>query len=385
MNTPIRIKTFRSKTLQEAFQQIREEFGSDASILETRAARFGIFGRSRIEVTASSNTMDLRLDDSQGNESDPTELTKQSQIASSEDPPVDFIDHSDHSDPTIEIAKSDRESTVDSEEPTMEFVRTDRVLEQIHQELIDAGIDPGIASQWVEATRFSNNPKMMQDVWTVRSELLGWIRDMVHAAPPINLEDARQQVLAFVGPPGSGKTTSLAKIAANLSMERGLSVGVLSTDSLRLGSNHLLQNYAEVLGWHFDVADSIEQVRSCLEGLAGCRFVFLDTSGCSPTDTESLDKLSQLMKLTKPTETHLVLSSTCNVRSFLRYEQAFARLNPNRMLLTRLDESGGLGAMFPCIQSSSLPISYLTNGQQIPADLIQATESRLAQHIMALS
>jgi len=382
MNTPIRIKTFRSKTLQEAFQQIRVEFGSDASILETRAVRFGIFGRSRIEVTASSNTMDLTKNASQGNEHDPIEPTQQSQIASSEDPPLDFTNHSDQK---IEIAKSDRESNVDSKEPSMEFVRSDRVLEQIHQELIDAGIDPGIASQWVEATRFSNNPKMMQDVWTVRSELLGWIRELVHAAPPINLEDTRQQVLAFVGPPGSGKTTSLAKIAANLSMERGISVGILSTDGLRLGSNHLLQNYAEVLGWHFDVADSIEQVASCLDGLAGCRFVFLDTSGCSPTDTESLDKLSQLMKLTKPTETHLVLSSTCNARSFLRYEQAFERLNPNRMLLTRLDESGGLGAMFPCIQSSSLPISYLTNGQQIPADLIQATEIRLAQHIMALT
>jgi flagellar biosynthesis protein FlhF len=382
MNTPIRIKTFRSKTLQEAFQQIREEFGSDASILETRAARFGIFGRSRIEVTASSNTVDLRLDDSQGNEKDLADPSQNSQSTFSEGTPVDFADPFD---PKMEIANSDPERHVDSEEPSMECLRSDRVLEQIHQELIDAGIDPGIASQWVEATRFSKNPKMMQDVWTVRSELLGWIRDMVHAAPPINLEDARQQVLAFVGPPGSGKTTSLAKIAANLSIERELPVGILSTDCLRLGSNHLLQNYAEVLGWHFDVADSIEQIPSCLEGFAGCRFVFLDTSGCSPTDTESLDKLSQLMKLTKPAETHLVLSSTCNVRSFLRYEQAFGRLNPNRMLLTRLDESGGLGAMFPCIQGSSLPISYLTNGQQIPADLIQATETRLAQHIMALS
>lgn len=382
MNTPIRIKTFRSKTLQEAFQQIREEFGSDASILETRAARFGIFGRSRIEVTASSSTMEHCVDDAQGNEDDLAEPIKQSQMTSSEDP---SLDPTDRLDPKIEIGKSDRESAVDSEEPSMEFVRSDRVLEQIHQELIDAGIDPVIVSNWVEAIRFSNNPKLMQDVWTVRSELLGWIRDMVHAAPPFNLEDARQQVIAFVGPPGSGKTTSLAKIAANLSMERGLSVGILSTDCLRLGSNHLLQNYAEVLGWHFDVADSIEQVSSCMEGLAACRFVFLDTSGCSPTDTESLDKLSQLMRLTMPSETHLVLPSTCNVRSFLRYEKAFARLDPNRMLLTRLDESGGLGAMFPCIQSSSLPISYLTNGHQIPADLIQATQSRLAQHIMALA
>ncbi len=382
MNIPIRIKTFRSKTLQDAFQQIRTEFGPDASILETRAARFGIFGRSRIEVTASSNTKDLGLVDSEGNENNSDEPPEQGQVESSENRPVAVADFSDQ---TTKMSYSNIETPIESNAASIDFVRSGRVLAQVHQELIDAGIDPGIASQWVEATQFSNNPKVMQDVWTLRAELLGWIRDLVHAAPPIALNDARQQVIAFVGPPGSGKTTSLAKIAANLSMERGLSVGVLSTDSMRLGSNHLLQNYAEVLGWHFDVAESIEQVPSSMEGLACCRFVLLDTSGCSPTDSESLDKLSHLMKLTKPTETHLVLSSTCNVRSFLRYEQAFAQLSPNRLLLTRLDEAGGLGAMFTCLLSSSLPVSYLTNGPQIPSDLIQATEIRLAQHVMALS
>ena len=373
MNTPIRIKTFRAKTLQDAFEQIRKEFGPDASILETKAARKGFLGRSRLEVTASSNASDFgywEVEPSAFHSKNPHE----------DGQPSSGIEYSSSS-----IVNSDDENGTGNSSVSKENedARPEHVLGQVLQELVDAGIDPGIANQWIEATRLSGDPLVMRDVWTVRSEILSWIRDWVHAAPPMELDHSHQQVIALVGPTGAGKTTSLAKIAANLSMERGLSVGVLSTDSMRKGSNQLLRSYSEVLGWHFEVADSIEQVPSYMESFAGCRFVLIDTCGCSPADTESLEKLNQLISLTKPTQTHLVISSTCNTRSFLRYEEGFGQLNPNRMILTRLDEAGGLGSFFSCLQSSSLPVSYLTNGRNIPADLIQATELRLAQHIMA--
>ncbi len=375
MNSPIRIKTFRSKTLQDAFQQIRIEFGPDASILETKAARFGFFGRTRIEVTASSNTNNLRAEDFDPNAID----SEKSQDAT---PNLDSYEIN----PSAVLASEIDLDCVDSHWPkATEDAKSDRVLGQVLQELIEAGIESGIAGQWIEASRVSCPPLVMQDVWTLRSEILGWIRDLVHAAPPMPLDTSKQQVIALVGPAGAGKTTSLAKIAASLSMERGFSVGVLSTDSVRTGSNQLLQNYAEVLGWHFDVAESLEQVSCCMEGLSRCRFILIDTPGCSPTDTESLEELKSLLAITKPTETHLVISSTCNTRSFLRYEQGFEPLNPNRMILTRLDESGGLGCFFSCLQSCSLPVSYLTNGRNIPQDLIQATELRMAQYIMALA
>ena len=280
----------------------------------------------------------------------------------------------------------DRNSAfVEGEFAFSEIKPTDGVFRQVHQELIEAGIDPGIARQWIEAARHTSIQNVTQDVWTLRSELLGWIRDLVHAAPPIALDGSRQQVLAFVGPSGAGKTTTLAKIAANLSIEQGLSVGVLSLDVLRLGSNFLLQNYAEVLGWRIEVAESLEHLACCMENLAACRVVLIDTSGCSPNDMEAMERLFQQLEIVKSTETHLVVSSTMNTRSFLLCEQAFEELKPNRMILTRLDESGGLGSLFPCLQSSHLPISYLTNGQKIPSDLIQATEARLAQQVMALA
>ena len=386
MNSPIRIKTFRCKTLQDAFQQIRTEFGPDASILETKAARYGMFGRSRIEVTASSTTCEplSANSDSDVTESEAPRDDSQSLVQADNTPAVLANSNEKIGVENDTLLDQSRSSSVEKRD-SIEFKPSDGVFRQVLQELMEAGIDAGIAGQWIEAARHTSKSTMMQDVWTLRSELLGWIRDLVHAAPPICLDGSRQQVLAFVGPCGSGKTTSLAKIAANLSIEHGISVGVLSADTLRLGSNFLLQNYADVLGWRFEIADSLEQVTSCMKSLAGCRVVLMDTNGCSPVDADSMERLSQLLEIAQPTETHFVVSSTTNMRTFLRCEQAFETLKPNRMILTRLDESGGLGSLFPCLQTSTLPISYLTNGQKIPADLVQATEARLAQQVMALA
>ena len=387
MNHPIRIKTFRSKTLQDAFQQIRTEFGPDASILETKAARYGIFGRSRIEVTASSTTSEPLSEPSYSDTIEPVAQGDEIRVpieASITRPALDDARKEIDAEKGVDVGERNT-APIEGAVASSEIKPTDGVFRQVHQELIEAGIDPGIARQWIEAARHTSIHTITQDVWTLRSELLGWIRDLVHAAPPIPLDGSRQQVLAFVGPSGAGKTTTLAKIAANLSIEQGLSVGVLSVDTMRLGSNFLLQNYAEVLGWRIEVAESIEQMTSCMKKLAGCRVVLIDTSGCSPHDTESMERLGQLLEIANPTETHLVVSSTSNTRSFLRCEHAFEQLKPNRMILTRLDESGGLGSLFPCLQSSHLPISYLTNGQKIPSDLIQATEARLAQQVMALA
>lgn len=384
MNKPIRIKTFRSKTLQEAFQKIRAEFGPDASILETKTSRSGLFGRSRIEVTASSQTNAFELDAPESIQDGmlaPSEGQDRPKSRWESEPEIEAIDRIQDATSVEDEFASSRLSP----EAPSESAAAERVLGQVHQELLHAGIDPGIVGQWIDAARALGNPAIMKDVWTLRSELMGWIRDMVHAAPPLNLDDSRQQVLAFVGPPGAGKSTTLAKIAAYLSMELGLSVGVLTTDNKRLGSNFLLHNYADILGWKFEVAETEEQVPNCMFHLSGCRFVLLDTGGCSPDEEESLEQLGQILAMVKPKETHLVLSSTCNVRTFLRYEQAFEPLAPNRLVLTRLDESGGLGPLFSCLQSSGLPVSFLADGQKIPADLIQATELRLAQRVVDIA
>ena len=287
--------------------------------METKAARYGIFGRSRIEVTASSTTSEPRSEPSDSDTRDPIAPGNEFRFpleAIGDRSALDDARKESESEKGVDVGDHNS-ALVEAESSSSEIKPTDGVFRQVHQELIEAGIDPGIARQWIEAARHTSIQNVTQDVWTLRSELLGWIRDLVRAAPPIPFDVSRQHVLAFIGPSGAGKTTTLAKIAANLSMEQGLSVGVLSLDTMRMGSNFLLQNYAEVLGWRIEVAESLEHVASCMERLSDCRVVLIDTSGCSPNDTESIERLRQQLEIANPTETHLVVSSTTNTRSFL--------------------------------------------------------------------
>jgi len=369
MNTAPRIKTFRTKSLQEAIQQIRAEFGPDASILETKATKRGVFGSSRIEVTASSRGPEKHQDPA-------IEPAGIGQAHDQESPTINSLCEVpfEPSESEIESSKSDNVTPPNS--------TTELVIAHVQQELLEAGIDAGIVENWMAAARYTNNPSVMSDVWTLRSEIQSWIRGFVHAAAPLVIDADKQQVLAFVGPAGAGKTTTLAKIAANLSMEHECTVGVVSTDTYRAGSNELLQNYAAVLGWEFSTADTGQDLQAAVERMHRCDFTLIDTRGWSPIDDTYMPNLESILSSVSLARTHLVLPSTCNTRTFLRCEQGFERLRPTDLILTKLDESHGLGAFFGCLQSTALPVSYLTNGQQIPSDLQQATTLRIAQQVM---
>lgn len=388
MTAPIRIKTFRSKTLQDAFEQIRREFGSDASILETKTTKQGVLGRTRIEVTASSHSREYDSEsiDSDGEDSDGEDSG--GDALSHDNNPIEsreVVGDSHREAATTRIANQVPEPADSHSDSivTPANARVSRVCSQVLQELLEAGIEREIASQWIEAARDVCNPIVFQDAWSLRAELHSWIRGFVHAAKPMDLNCANQQVIAFIGPTGSGKTTTLAKMAANLSIDHGVKVGVLQTDSRNFGVCRALENYAEILGWVFETVTSVDDLSAAMDKLSACRFILIDIGGCSPTNGPALEQMQKWLEAIKPTVTHLVLSSTCSVRSFVRYEQSFGGMNPDSMILTKLDEAGGLGPLFSCLQSSSIPVSYLTDGQQVPSDLIPATSANLAQQVLA--
>ena len=388
MNPSILIKTFRSNTLQGAFEQIRNELGPDASILGTTTKKYGVFSRNRIEVTASSNTLEYeqRTSDKEGS-SNHSQTSGKNPSSDPSDPSVSSIEsmEQDSRPQPVSASISIHDSNADHEliSNHLPGTRVERICAQVLQELLDSGIARVIADQWIAAAQSVCNESVFQDAWSLRAELLSWIRGFVHAAAPLDLETEKQQIIAFIGPTGSGKTTTLAKIAANLSIDNGFKLGVIQTDARQSGSCSMLANYAEMLGWQLETVASIEQLKPSLEKLASCRFVLMDTQGCSPTDEQSLLQTEAWLEVGKPTAVQLVISSTCSDRSFMRFEKCFGGMNPSSLILTKLDEAGGLGPLFSFMQSSSLPVSYLTNGQNVPSDLMPATSARLAQHIFA--
>jgi flagellar biosynthesis protein FlhF len=108
----------------------------------------------------------------------------------------------------------------------------------------------------------------------------------------------------------------------------------------------------------------------------------LDTAGRSPKDEVRIQELKAFLSEAHADEVHLVLSSVAAARTLEQTAERFAAAGVTSLILTKLDEANGLGNVLPLVRSSGLPVSYLTDGQNVPDDIQTADARRLAQMIL---
>jgi flagellar biosynthesis protein FlhF len=177
-------------------------------------------------------------------------------------------------------------------------------------------------------------------------------------------------VEVFVGPPGVGKTTTIAKIAAQERAARAARLGLVAADGFRVGAVEQLRLYADIIGSPFAVARSGAELTRAIDRLDGP--VLVDTAGRSPKDegiAEILDVLSKRTGIRR----HLVMPATTPAAQAKRIIERFAPTHPDRLVLTRLDEIDTLAPLVDVLTDSALPVSYLATGQSVPDALERAT------------
>jgi flagellar biosynthesis protein FlhF len=179
----------------------------------------------------------------------------------------------------------------------------------------------------------------------------------------------------FVGPPGAGKTTTLAKIAAQERARHGVRLGLVAADGFRVGAVEQLRIFADIIGAAFTVARTPRQLEDVLDKTR--RPLLLDTPGRSPADAESRD-LFRLIASRSDVRTHLVLAASTPRSVAARIFDRFEEAQPDRLVLTKLDEAESLAPLLSLLRERKLPVSYLGFGQNVPADLERATAPALA-------
>ena len=193
----------------------------------------------------------------------------------------------------------------------------------------------------------------------------------------------RRHVAAFVGPTGVGKTTTLAKLAARLCLRHGRRVGLVTTDTYRIGAVEQLATYARILAVPFEVAADADALSAALARLNHCDVTLIDTAGRAPREDASLAELAALLDTPAadgtPVEPHLVLSVASGCRALGRAAARYGRLRPKSVVLSKLDEAEGAGAAVDLLRTAPpAPVSLLTFGQDVPDDYREATPATLA-------
>ncbi len=195
----------------------------------------------------------------------------------------------------------------------------------------------------------------------------------------------RPRIIAIAGPTGVGKTTTLAKLAAECRVTRGLRVGLLAADSFRVGAVEQLRTYGSIIGAEVRAANGSSSAREALAALAGCDVVLVDTPGRGHRDVGRIGEIAHLLTAVRPDETYLVLPGSASARTLEESSDAFAPIGATHVVLSKLDESEGLGALIGAVRRGGTPTSWFTTGQEVPDDIEHADAHAFARRLLGES
>ncbi len=263
-------------------------------------------------------------------------------------------------------------------------------LFQLFTELLDSDLNEDLARELVERVRTETKDSQVDDLLMVKARLARMIEAEVGVCGPIQvgvpstLGRGRCRLAALVGPTGVGKTTTIAKLAANYHLKEKLRVGLITVDTYRIAAVEQLRTYADIIDLPMQVVSTPREMREAVGRMDNLDLILLDTAGRSPKDEVRIQELRAFLTEADADEVHLVLSSVASARVLEQTAERFAAVGTTSLILTKLDEATGLGNILPLVRTSRLPLSYLTNGQNVPDDIEVADSMRVARLILGM-
>ncbi len=378
----MQIKTFRAKTMQQALDLVRRELGPEATVLHTRELNGGLVGRflkgRQYEIAASS---EVRV---------PTRL-----------PQAVAYEQSSLPSPALSIETDYRSKSRDDfqqQSESLEELHTlaERIqygsqirpatqvpdaLFQVYTDMIESDIEESIAQELIDRLR-SEVTEKNHNVVALQSELIRMIQSELTVTGPIEVEPGQGRVVALVGPTGVGKTTTIAKLAANYRLRENKRVGLITVDTYRIAAVEQLRTYADIIDLPMEVVSTPREMRESIARMRELDLILMDTAGRSPRDEVKIQELKSMLGEAEPAEVHLVLSAVGGAKSLKTTAERFATVDTTALVITKLDEATCLGNLLSVTRGSGLPISYLTDGQNVPDDIQAAKQSTLARQIL---
>lgn len=192
---------------------------------------------------------------------------------------------------------------------------------------------------------------------------------------------SERRAVAFFGATGVGKTTTIAKLAAQVRMAFDSSIALISADNYRVGAGYQLQTYASLMNLPFRAIDPLKpftaQLRDALTVFAGYDLVLIDTAGCNPREAGRVIEMAESFDALPDVERMLVLPAPGNTADLAAGASAFDAVGYSRVIISKLDETGFIGPVLNTVHKINRPIAFLTTGQRVPEDIEPASARRL--------
>lgn len=393
------IRTFRATSLEAAMELVRHDLGEEAVILQSRELtqkRLLPWARSKqqIELTVGVGdrwqraAVDFQQQAGLDLESLDAKMIEAIQTNHTNDENSPAIGETLEAPKRLSVLE-ERLNTIQSMLEQMgqhEIVSTSSEvpveLFDLYTELIDVDLDEQLARDLVYRLRQLPGESLAEEPERARGLLNGMVESELNCCGPIQVTPQQRKVIALVGPTGVGKTTTIAKLAANFRLRDGIKMGLVTVDTYRIAAVEQLRTYAEIIDLPMRVVTTTQEMEQAMEELSGMDLVLIDTAGRSPRDEPKIQELKQILKAARVDEVHLVMSLTAGLKNLQSTVRNFSTADVTSLILTKLDEADSLGSILSLNREVNLPVSYLTTGQNVPDDIEPALQDRLARLIL---
>ncbi len=427
------LKRYRVNNIKEALKFIKRDLGPDALIVSTRQVKdgkgaFGMFSKKMLEVTAASGKKGVednyqkiptkkalktydRTSDLNEEILDETFLRpKTKSILPFSENSSSFIQPLQKELQGIRLTLGDLSTKSNSFDDQLvgelkqelgemrnilhilasrTEVVSDPILPEnlllVYQQMKFSGMEEKFARRLILEAQRSIDENDIDNFAYVKIFIARMLMKIIKITKGIEGIKNPQRIMALLGPTGVGKTTTIAKIASEQSIQYKRKVSLISFDTNYRTSTEKIRTYAKMINVPFSVVKNKKELNSILKSYEHFDTILIDTIGCSQRNDSKLLEMRETLDEQGRIHNSLVLSATSKDRDMNEVTRKFGCMPIDSIIFTKLDESATYGSLFNHAIRFKKPFSYLTLGQKVPEDLEIASRERLVDLLLNIS
>ncbi|MDX8365082.1 flagellar biosynthesis protein FlhF [Cytobacillus sp. IB215665] len=383
----MKIKKYLAPSMSEAMKKIRHELGSDAVILNSKVVQkggfLGFFSKKQFEVIAVQDpepfsheqqvvSKKQSIQGSKGNEMSQRELHLPNETAATQQADDVLTELKD-----IKVLMENLNIDIHTN-----FEKYPDPLKEINERLVVQELSDSLRLKIMDEllAKWHTNSNRDNDV-----NFLSWTKQcIIERITPFNYGGVSfsKKFVNVVGPTGVGKTTTLAKLAAQCVLNDKKKVAFITTDTYRIAAIEQLKTYAKILDVPIEVCYNIEDFQRAKDKFDHYDVVFVDTAGRNFLNQQYVEDLKEIIDFNEDVETFLVLSLTSKFTDMKQIYKQFSMIHIDQFIFTKEDETSTYGSMLNLIDHFQIGVAYITNGQNVPDDIKTASPQLIGQIIL---
>ncbi len=398
----MKIKKYEGLTEKEAMLKVKDDLGKEALIVSVKNIRprgfYKIFRKPYVEVTAAIDERGVLLKDV-NSEKDQinAELASSKSVA---DKSVPLGENDSFLQLLKSLSSSNRSEKAQStpnpvmQQPVLQtpieetFIKKTRELESdspffkvIYEQLLENELEETFINQLMVGLgelSYEHNTPIDEMVSIVYKRIVKNLSDL----EAIKLTKGKTKTVAFVGPTGVGKTTTIAKIASYFTLNLEKKVALITADTYRIAAVEQLRTYANILNIPIKVVYSAGELKEAIESFKDVDLVLIDTAGRSHKNVDHQNELAKLLNEIEDKEVYLVLSLGTKYKDLLKITDAYNDISAYKLIFTKLDETSCYGNILNIKLKTNAMLSYVTFGQNVPDDISEVNVHEIAKKIL---